>query len=160
MIAPARYGDVVAGEGTRACLERGANVRPALPAQPLVGHRVEYDLGSHAVNPAPGRGPPQYSNPCKVRHPGNWNGERPLDANAPQLHGTGEIKLESADRASGYWITRADSDPTLNARTSGVYWHADPDDVGILDGRDDKKRAAGAVEVAQECVIVNVADLR
>jgi hypothetical protein len=71
-----------------------------------------------------------------------WNGERPLDPNAPQLHGTGEIRLESADRASGYWITRADSDPNLNARTSGVYWRADPDDVGILDGRDDTKRAA------------------
>jgi hypothetical protein len=71
-----------------------------------------------------------------------WNGERPLDANAPQLHGTGEIRLESADRASGYWITRADTDPNLNARTSGVYWRADPEDVGVLDGRDDKKRAA------------------
>jgi hypothetical protein len=71
-----------------------------------------------------------------------WNGERPLDANAPQLHGTGEIKLESADRASGYWITRADADPGLNARTSGVFRRADPDDLGILDGRDDKKRAA------------------
>jgi hypothetical protein len=71
-----------------------------------------------------------------------WNGERPLDPNAPQLHGTGEIRLESADRASGYWITRADSDPDLNARTSGVYWRADPDDVGTLDGRDDTKRAA------------------
>lgn len=71
-----------------------------------------------------------------------WNGERPLDPNAPQLHGTGEIRLESADRASGYWITRADSDPTLNARTSGVFWRADADDVDTLDGRDDKKRAA------------------
>jgi hypothetical protein len=71
-----------------------------------------------------------------------WNGERPLDPNAPQLHGTGDIKLESADRAAGYWITRADSDPNLNARTSGVYRRADPDDFGILDGRDDKKRAA------------------
>lgn len=71
-----------------------------------------------------------------------WNGERPLDANAPQLHGTGEIKLESADRASGYWITRADADPGLNARTSGDFRRADPDDLGILDGRDDKKRAA------------------
>jgi hypothetical protein len=71
-----------------------------------------------------------------------WNGERPLDPDAPQLHGTGEIKLESADRASGYWITRTDSDLSLNARTSGVYWRADPDDMGILDGRDDKKRAA------------------
>ena len=58
-----------------------------------------------------------------------WNGERPLDPNAPQLHGIGEIRLESADRASGYWITRADSDPNLNARTAGVYWRADPDDL-------------------------------
>lgn len=71
-----------------------------------------------------------------------WNGERPLDPDAPQLHGTGEIRLESSDRASGYWITRADSDPNLKARTSGVYWRADPDDLGILDGRDDQKRAA------------------
>lgn len=71
-----------------------------------------------------------------------WNGERPLDPDAPQLYGTGEIKLEAADRASGYWITRADSDPDLNTRTSGVYWRADPDDMGVLDGRDDKKRAA------------------
>jgi hypothetical protein len=71
-----------------------------------------------------------------------WNGERPLDANAPQLHGTGEIKLESADRASGYFTTRSDTDPNVNARTSGVYWRADPDDVAILDGRDDQKRAA------------------
>ena len=71
-----------------------------------------------------------------------WNGERSLDPNAPQLHGVGEIRLESADRAAGYFTTRADSDPHLNARTSGVYWRADPDDVGIMDGRDDRKRAA------------------
>ena len=32
--------------------------------------------------------------------------------------------------------------PSLNARTSGVYWRADPDDISILDGRDDQKRAA------------------
>src|ERR687893_2345844 len=30
-----------------------------------------------------------------------WKGERPLDPNAPQLDGTGEIRMESADRASG-----------------------------------------------------------
>jgi predicted nucleotide-binding protein with TIR-like domain len=69
-----------------------------------------------------------------------WKGERPLDPNAPQLEGTGEIKLESADRASGYWTTRADNDPDLRARTSGVYWRADPDDTSIMDGRDDQKR--------------------
>jgi len=71
-----------------------------------------------------------------------WKGERPLDPNAPQLDGVGEIKLESADRASGYFTTRADADPNVNARTAGVYWRADPDDISILDGRDDQKRAA------------------
>ena len=71
-----------------------------------------------------------------------WNGERPLDADTPQLNGTGEIQLESADRATGYWTTRSESDPGIKARTSGIYWRADPDDLGILDGRDDRKRAA------------------
>jgi len=71
-----------------------------------------------------------------------WNGERPLDPNAPQLHGTGEIRLDAVDRASSYFTTRSDRDPELNARTSGVYWRADPDDAGIMDGRDDQKRAA------------------
>jgi hypothetical protein len=36
-----------------------------------------------------------------------WKGERPRDPNAPQLEGTGEIKLESVDRAGGYWTTRS-----------------------------------------------------
>ena len=38
-----------------------------------------------------------------------WKGERPRDPNAPQLEGTGEIRLESADRAAGYFTTRADA---------------------------------------------------
>jgi predicted nucleotide-binding protein with TIR-like domain len=70
-----------------------------------------------------------------------WKGERPLDPNAPQLDGTGEIRMESAERASGYWITRTDAHPGVNARTSGVYWRADQEDMSILDGRDDRKRA-------------------
>ena len=70
-----------------------------------------------------------------------WKGERPLHPNAPQLDGTGEIRMETADRAAGYWMTRADTDPTLNARTSGVYLRADPKDTSILDGRDDRRRA-------------------
>jgi hypothetical protein len=70
-----------------------------------------------------------------------WQGERPRDPNAPQLHGTGEIRLESADRAAGYWITRADTDPTVNARTAGVFWRADPGDLSTLDGPDDRQRA-------------------
>jgi predicted nucleotide-binding protein with TIR-like domain len=70
-----------------------------------------------------------------------WKGERPLNPNAPQLDGTGEIRMETADRAAGYFTTRADTDPTLNARTSGVYLRADPKDTSILDGRDDRRRA-------------------
>ncbi len=70
-----------------------------------------------------------------------WKGERPLDPNAPQLEGTGEIRLESAERASGFFTTRADTHPKVNARTVGVYWRADPDDMNILDGRDDRRRA-------------------
>jgi predicted nucleotide-binding protein len=71
-----------------------------------------------------------------------WKGERPLDLNAPQLEGTGEIRLESDDRASGYFITRSDADPNLSMRTAGVYWRADPDDMNVMDGRDDRKRVA------------------
>lgn len=71
-----------------------------------------------------------------------WNGERPLDAGAPRLHGTGEILLESVDRAAGYWITRFDGQSGINLRTSGIYLRADPADVPILDGQDNKKRAA------------------
>jgi hypothetical protein len=71
-----------------------------------------------------------------------WKGERPMDPNAPQLEGTGEIKLESTDRGAGYWTTRANSEPSLNARTSGVYWRADPQDLSILDARDQQQRAA------------------
>jgi hypothetical protein len=70
-----------------------------------------------------------------------WKGERPMDPNAPQLEGTGEIRMESADRASGYWTTRADTRAKVNARTAGVFWRADPEDLSILDGRDDRRRA-------------------
>jgi hypothetical protein len=69
-----------------------------------------------------------------------WKGERPLDPDCPQLYGTGEIRMESVERASGYWTTRADKLPELDVRTSGVYWRADPEDMNILDERDDRKR--------------------
>jgi Predicted nucleotide-binding protein containing TIR-like domain len=68
-------------------------------------------------------------------------GERPRHANAPAYSATGEITLESADRAAGYWTTFLDALPNFRARTSGVYLRADPEDLSILDGRDDKKRA-------------------
>jgi hypothetical protein len=70
-----------------------------------------------------------------------FRGERPLDPNAPQLDGTGEIRLESADRAAGYFTTRSDTRPEVNARTSGVYLRAEPGDMRTLDGQDNKQRA-------------------
>jgi len=70
-----------------------------------------------------------------------WKGERPLHPNAPQLDGTGEILMESPDRAAGYFTTHADSHPKVNARTSGIYLRADPTDMSILDGSDDRQRA-------------------
>jgi hypothetical protein len=71
-----------------------------------------------------------------------WNGERPRHPNAPRLEGTGEIRVESADRAAGYWTTRSDTDATLNMRTSGIYVRADPADLALLDGSNAGQRAA------------------
>jgi hypothetical protein len=72
-----------------------------------------------------------------------WKGERPRDPNAPQLEGTGEIKLESVDRAGGYWImTRSDGPDASHARTSGIYLRADAGDMAVLDGNDAAERAA------------------
>jgi Predicted nucleotide-binding protein containing TIR-like domain len=68
-------------------------------------------------------------------------GERPRHSNAPEFYGTGEIRIESTDRAAGYWTTRSDTDPNVNERTSGVYLRADPEDLTILDGHDDRQRA-------------------
>jgi hypothetical protein len=52
-----------------------------------------------------------------------------------------EILLESADRAAGYFTTRADTPASVNARTADVYWRAEPQDMSILDGSDDRQRA-------------------
>jgi hypothetical protein len=70
-----------------------------------------------------------------------WKGERPRHPNAPELEGTGEIRLESVDRATGYWTTRSDRDPGLNARTAGVYLRADLSDLEALDGGSEEERA-------------------
>jgi hypothetical protein len=75
-----------------------------------------------------------------------WKGERPRDPSAPQLDGTGEIRMESADRAAGYWTTHAETRARVNERTSGVYWRADSEDLSILDGRDDRRRAESIAE--------------
>ena len=64
--------------------------------------------------------------------------ENGLGTERAAVDGTGEIRIESADRAAGYWTTRSHTDPEVNARTSGVYLRADPEDLSILDGRDDR----------------------
>jgi hypothetical protein len=60
-------------------------------------------------------------------------GERPRHPDAPRFEGTGEIKLESTDRAAGYYTVRADNQPQLSVRTSGVYLRADAGDWATLE---------------------------
>jgi Predicted nucleotide-binding protein containing TIR-like domain len=69
-------------------------------------------------------------------------GERPRHPNAPEFEGTGEIKLESVDRASGYWTTRSGGADASFARTSGIFIRADPGDKAVLEGTDAGERAA------------------
>ena len=71
-----------------------------------------------------------------------WKGERPRHPNAPQLEGTGEITLESPDRAHGYFTTRSDDADAFHTRTSGIYFRADPGDSTVLNGNDAAERAA------------------
>jgi hypothetical protein len=87
-----------------------------------------------------------WSEACKERSdpPGvffYWKGERPRHPNAPQLEGTAEIKLENANRGDGYWTTRSEGADDF-ARSSGVFFRADPGDKAVLDGDDAGKRAA------------------
>ena len=53
-----------------------------------------------------------------------WKESRPRHPNAPAIYGTAEIKLETEDRASGYWTTRTDatppSTPGLQVSTSAL----------------------------------------
>jgi hypothetical protein len=79
-----------------------------------------------------------------------WRGERPRDPNAPQLEGTGEIKVETVDRATGYWTTRSDRDPGLSARTAGVYLRADPSDLALLDSGNEDQRSELIAQRLQE----------
>ena len=67
---------------------------------------------------------------------------RPRHPDAPELEGTGEIKLESVDRAAGYFTTRSVGVDPFHAKTSGVYLRAEPGDKAALDGDDATGRAA------------------
>ena len=76
-----------------------------------------------------------------------------MDPNAPQLDGTGEIRLESADRASGYFTTRSETRPAterahvrcLLARRSGGPEHPGRARRSATRGVD--RRAAEELEV-------------
>ncbi len=71
-----------------------------------------------------------------------WRGERPRHPNAPQLEGTGEIRVEAVDRATGYWTTRSTSGTGLDVRTSGIYMRADGADLDCLESGSEEERAA------------------
>lgn len=71
-----------------------------------------------------------------------FRGERPRHPNAPQVEGIGEITLESADRANGYFASRTDGPDAFHARTSGMYVRADTGDKAALDGNDAAARSA------------------
>ena len=71
-----------------------------------------------------------------------WKGERPRDPDAPELEGTGEIKLEAVDRANGFFITRSDGPDHFHTKTSGIYLRADPGDKAALDSKDAAERAS------------------
>lgn len=71
-----------------------------------------------------------------------FNGERPRDADAPLIEGTGEITLETSDRAAGFYTIHSEAAGPTPARTSGVYLRADPAHLAVLDGTDAAARAA------------------
>jgi len=71
-----------------------------------------------------------------------FRGGRPRDPKAPNTEGTGQIRLESADRAAGYYTSRPDGRQGVEARTSGVYLRADPTDARVLESGDSDERAA------------------
>jgi len=76
------------------------------------------------------------------------NGRVGITAISPiaPIEGTGEIRVETADRATGYWTTRSDRDPGMNARIAGVYIRANPSDLQVLDGGSEEE---GAELIAQ-----------
>ena len=47
--------------------------------------------------------------------------------------------MEFPDRAVGYFTTHADAHPSVNEKTTG--WRADPEDMNVLDERDDRQHS-------------------
>jgi hypothetical protein len=70
-----------------------------------------------------------------------WRAERPRDPNAPEFEGTGEIRLESVDRANGYYLgSLSRGGDHVQVKTSGIYLRADPHDKAVLDSNDAAER--------------------
>jgi hypothetical protein len=70
-----------------------------------------------------------------------WRGERPRDPNAPEFEGIGEIRLESVDRANGYYLgSLSIGGDQIRVKTSGIYVRADPSDKAVLDGTNAAER--------------------
>ena len=57
----------------------------------------------------------------------------------------------SPDRASGYVTIQTDTRRQLDARTAGVYLRAEPEDMGVLHGRYDRRRVAFIAERLRQC---------
>jgi predicted nucleotide-binding protein with TIR-like domain len=72
-----------------------------------------------------------------------FKAERPRDPNATEFEGTGEIKIESVDRANGYYLGRlSGGGEHVQVKTSGIYIRSDPGDKAVLDSNDAGARAA------------------
>jgi hypothetical protein len=72
-----------------------------------------------------------------------WKGERPRDPDAPEFQGIAEIRLESIDRANGFYSgTGSAGGEPVGGKTSGIYLRADPGDRETMDGNDAGARAA------------------
>jgi hypothetical protein len=54
-----------------------------------------------------------------------WEGDWPGHPDAPQFFGKGEIVLEDAQRATGYFTIRSDGTPDPRERKTAVYRRAD-----------------------------------
>ena len=70
-----------------------------------------------------------------------WNGERPRHPNAPQLEGTGEIRLESLIEPRATGPPGPTPTPSFTSGRRG-YLRADPDDMRVLDGDDPQARTS------------------
>ena len=79
-----------------------------------------------------------------------WKGRAPSAPERPAARAPARSRLKSADRATGYWTTRSDRDPGLNARTAGVYLRADPSDLQVLEGGSEGERAELIAQHLQE----------